>query len=437
MQGGKLTKAKRFASAALILMLLFGAACSKTRTQYRQAARDFRKGELDSSFASGVEILNRKPNHKKSQILLTKAWPRILFEADERLRKLNSLPREQALEQAIPEYEHLLEQQNLLNTVHPFISAKTGEKIELEQRDFAQNLATAKAEAAEIHYQRALVTLSLNDDPDSHKKAYQELKAVVDLIPNYKNAPELMARSRQSAVKRIAVGNFEDKSGSRQKYGSLIDLLSDMLIAKLIRDSEIQKHWDIVSREDIEALLIEQQFGNPQSPNFQDDDILSNFLTAHEIITGKIIQVNYVPERTSEIDLKETKNIITGKETYYTEKGKKREREVHSDISCSYTKYTKTVSVRVTATFSLIEVNTGILKDKDTVTAEYIWTGEWARVNNSGDERALSDETLALIRKMEPFAPEETDLVNFAMDALSDKIVARFRAHVKSLGVGF
>lgn len=432
-----MTKSKSLLYVALILMLLLNAACSKTRTQYRQAARDFRKGELDSSFSRGVEILSRKPNHKKSQILLTKTWPRILYESDERLRKLDSLPREQELKQAIQEYEQLLGQQNLLNTVHPFISTKTGEKIELEQRDFSKKLADAKAEAAEIHYQRAQQILLVNDDPDSHKKAYQELQAALNLIPNYKNAPELLVQSRQSSVKRIAVGTFEDKSGSRLKYGSLIDLLSDMLISKLIRDSEIQKHWDIVSREDIEALIGEQQFGNPESPDFQDDDILSTFLTAHEIITGKIIQVNYVPERQSEIDLKETKNIFTGKETYYTEKGKKREREVHSDISCSYTKYTKTVSVRVTATFSLIEVKTGILKDKDTVTAEYIWTGEWARTKPNGDERALSEETLALIRKMEPFAPEETDLVNFAMDALSDKIVARFRAHLKTLEMGF
>ncbi|MCB5223884.1 MAG: CsgG/HfaB family protein [Candidatus Cloacimonadaceae bacterium] len=432
-----MTPSRRLLTAALAMMMLLGMACSKTRTEYRQAARDFRKGELESSLNRSVEILSRKPKHSKSQVLLAKTWPRFLFEADERIRKFNALPREQALEFIIPEYEQLIKQQKLLESVHPFINAKTGEQIELELRDFEQTLADAKLEAAEIHYQNGLQILSLNNDPDAHRKAFNEFQTVVELVPQYKDTPALLARSRQFAIKRIAVGNFDDKSGSTLKYGSLIDLLPDMLISKLIRDPEIRKYWDIVSREDIEAILNEQQYGNPQSPDFEDENILAKFLTAHEIITGKIIQVNYVPERESEVDLRETKNIMSGKEAYYTNKGKLKERDVYKDVSCVYTKYLKTVSVRVTATFSLVEVSTGILKDKDTVTAEYVWTGEWARIKeNGGDERALSEETMALIRKLEPLPPEESDMVNLAMNELTDKIVARFRLHLQNSVLG-
>ncbi len=434
--GGILTLSRKLFTAALVVMMLLCVACSKTRTEYRQAVRDFRKGELESSLARGVDILSRKPGHTKSQVLLAKTWPRLVFESDERIRKFNALPREQALEFIIPEYEQLLKQQKLLESVHPFINAKTGERIELELRDIEQNLADAKLEAAEIHYQNGLQILTQNNDPDAHRKAFLEFQTVVDLIPQYKDAPALLARSRQYAIKRIAVGAFEDKSGSTLKYGSLIDLLPDMLISKLIRDPEIRKYWDIVSREDIEAILHEQQYGNPQSPDFEDENILAKFLTAHEIITGKIIQVNYVPERESEVELRETKNIMAGKEPYYTSKGKLKERDVHKDVTCTYTKYLKTVSVRVTATFSLVEVSTGILKDKDTVTAEYVWTGEWARIKNNGDERALSEETLALVRKLEPLPPEESDMVNLAMSELTDKIVARFRLHLQNSGLG-
>ncbi len=49
---------------------------------------------------------------------------------------------------------------------------------------------------------------------------------------------------------------------------------------------------------------------------------------------------------------------------------------------------------------------------------------------NGGDERVLSAEALALIQKEEPFPPAEMDMVNFALDKLSDEIVARVRAYV-------
>ena len=86
--------------------------------------------------------------------------------------------------------------------------------------------------------------------------------------------------------------------------------------------------------------------------------------------------------------------------------------------------------MRITATFSLIDVKTGVTKNGDTVTAEYPWTDVWGRVVNGGDERVLSAEALALIQKEEPFPPAEMDMVNFALDKLSDEIVARVRAYV-------
>lgn len=422
-----MTLLKRLLMATLVMLMLAGMACSKNKALYKQAAREYKKGEWEASLATNVQVLQQKSSNTKAQKLIKKTYSKLLTEGEERLKKLSSKPPDDALDKKVREYTQLLAYQNLVKPINPLTNPKTGEKYEFEFRDYEDMLAKSKLDAAEHHYQQGVRILAVNESPDSHRKALLEFQAALDYIPSYRDAAQLFTRSRELSTKRIAVGIFEDKSGTRSKYGSLIDLLTDTIISRLVKDTTIREYWDIVSRDNITDLLTEQQYGD--APSADNSTELGRFLGAHEILTGKIIQVNYVPERTSEFEMKETKNMVTGTETYTTDKGKVREREVKGDVSCVYTKSTKTASVRITAAYSLIDVSTGVMQDKDTVTAEYVWTDVWGRVT-SGDERVLSGEALSLIRKAEPFPPAEADMVNSAMDKISDEILVRLRNHV-------
>ncbi len=421
---------KQILTAGLLALMLMSLACSKNRSLYSQAVREYRRGELEASLNSSVELLQRKPDYYKAQKLVKKTYPRLLEEGERRLLELGEAPPEQKWDRNVEEFARLAGYENQVRKIDPLVNPKTVEKYNFEYRGYQDKLNQSRLTAAEYHYQKALEILGQSDAPDHQRKAAQEFQAALNHVPNYRDAAQLFTNSRRLATKRVAIYVFEDKSGTRSKYGGLIDLLTDTLIAKLVQDKTVSEYWDIVSRDQIEALLTEQLYGNTEVPQAENSNELSRLLGAHEIMTGKIIQVNYVPERTSELELRETKNMITGKEKYTTDKGKVREREVKEDVTCVYKRYTKTASVRITATFSLIDVKTGVTKNGDTVTAEYPWTDVWGRVVNGGDERVLSAEALALIQKEEPFPPAEMDMVNFALDKLSDEIVARVRAYV-------
>ncbi len=413
------------------MLMLVGMACSKNRSLYRQAAREFRSGDLEASLVNSVEVLKNDPSHGKAQKLVQKTYPQLLAEAEARLELLREEIPEDYWDQTVAQYSRLASYQDLVRQIDPMVDPKTGETHRFEFRDYESSLAESNLGAAEYHYQKGVSILGLSEAPDSQRKAAQEFQAALNYVPNYRDSAQLYTRARELSTKRVAISVFEDKSGTRSKYGSLIDLLTDTIIAKLVQDPTVREYWDIVSRDQISMLLEEQQYGSSEPPNPGSEPDLGRFLGAHEIMTGKIIQVNYIPDRTSEMELRETKNLVTGRETYTTDKGRVREREVKEDVTCVWKKYSKTTSVRITAAFSLVQVDTGVLDYQDTVTAEYVWEDDWGRVMNNGDIRVLSDEALAYINKAEPFPPSEMDMVNYALDKLSDEILDRVRAHVQ------
>jgi len=392
-----LTLLKRILTASLLALMLLTLACSKNRSLYRKAAREYRHDELEASLNSSVELLRQKPDYYKAQKLIKKTYPRLVEEVEQRLLELGEAPPEVKWDSNVEEYTRLAEYENMVNSLNPLVNPKTGEKYNFENRGYQEKLDQCKFTAAEFHYQKALDFLEQGDNPDIHRNAVKELQATLNYVPDYRDALQLYTHSRQFST-------------------------------KLVQDKTVSEYWDIVSRDQINIVLTEQQYGNSQIPNSGND--FSRLQGAHEIMIGKIIQVNYVPERTSELELRETKNIVTGKETYITDKGKKRQRKVKEDVTCVYRRYTKTASVRITASFTLVDVKTGVAKTGDTVTAEYPWTDVWGRVVNGGDERVLSAEALALIRREEPFPPAEMDMVNVALNKLSDEIVARVRTYV-------
>ncbi len=418
-------------TAVLILILGLSFACSENRALYRQAARDYKRGELAAALENSVILLQRKPSHAKAQKLAKKTYSALMEDGEERLGQIKANNPEDIWDRLVEEYSLLAGYQERVRTVDPLVDPKTGARHYFEFRDYGEKLDQSRQEAAEYHYQKGLAILAASESPDSQRAASKEFEAVMGYVPDFKDAAERLSTTRALSIKRVAVMVFEDKSVTLNKYGSLIDLLTDTIIAKLVRDDTVRQYIEIVSRDQVYNLISERQFAGDFGSEEERDSQLGRFLGAHEIMTGKIIQVNYVPERVSDIELRETKNMVTGKEKYTTEKGKVRERDVKEDVTCVYKKYTKTASVRIIASFNLIEVESGKVKYQDTVTSEFPWTETWGRVVNGGDERALSEQTLAFVRKEEPFPPAEADMVSTALDKISDEILIRVRAYVQ------
>lgn len=420
---------KRVILALAVVSSLFMFSCSRNVALYRQALKEYKQGNFEVSLQSNVQSLMLKPTYVNAQNLIKKTYPTAIAGRESKIRKIQEANPDNMWDLLTQEYSALIDIQNLIKPINPLFNPKTGDTFNFELKDYEEKLASSKSGAAEYHYSLGIALSQSSANPDIQRQAAVEFRTALTFVPNYEDAAARYESARRLAVKRIAILAFEDRSGARTRYGSLIDLLTDSIISMLVQDKSIQEFMEIVTRDQMNALLMEQQFNPTGSPDEWNTSSLGNALGVHEILTGKLIQINYVPPRIVSTEYKETKNIVLGTEKYIDDNGKEKTREIKGDVTCNYKKYTKTCSVKIIASFSMIEVLSGKVKLQDTVNSDYTWTDTWARII-SGDERALSETTLALINKEEPFPPSEVDMVNYALNLLSEEIVAKVKIYL-------
>lgn len=412
----------------LIILFLLGA-CSKNVQLYRQAVKEYNQGQFEKSLATNVSSLELKRTYVKAQNLVQKNFPKVVADREARIASLRAAAQEDMWDQLVVEYQSLIAIQKLVSPFNPLYNPKTGTAFEFTLKDYLPELTKSTENAAEFHYAKGLAIAASGGSPDIQRQAADQFKLAQKYIPNYKDSAQRYDSSRQQAVKRIAILAFEDKSGVRNRYGGIIDMLTEAIIGKLVQDKEATAYMEIVTRDQINAVLAERQLTSPGVSEETLGTTLGSLLGADEILTGKILQINYVPPRTTYLELKETDKIEV-KQEVVDGKGKKKTEKVKTDITCNFNKYTKTASVQIIASFAMVEVATGKVKLQDTVTSEYPWTDFWVRVTG-GDERALAPATKALANKAEPLPPSEVEMVNTALATLSDIIVDKVRNYVK------
>ncbi len=413
----------------LILALLLAAGCAKNVRLHQQAAKEFKKGLFEQSLDSSVRSLELKPGYAKAQKLIKQSYPKAVAAREAQIRQLDATGKPDRWDLIVPHYRALLEIQNKVAVFDSLYDKKSGQSYRFEQKDYASQLHEALQRASEYHYARGTDIAASDTYPDVQREAVAEFELTQTFIRDYKQVVPKLAAARKAAVKRVAIMAFADRSGSEGRYGGVVDLLTEAIIGKLVRDPEAMRYLEIVTRDQIDAILAEQQLTAPDLTEADNAVSLGARLGVHEILTGKVIQINYIPPRVTSTDLKETATIEE-KQEYTTESGKKKTKKVKTEISCDYRKYTKTASVKIIASFSMVEVGTGRVKLQNTETAEFPWTGEWGRVLG-GDERALKRETKDFCAREEPWPPTETELVNSALGVLSGSIAAKVRDYVK------
>jgi hypothetical protein len=420
----------RLKIAGLILLIIFVAACSKNVTLYRQASKEYNKAQYEESLDTSVASLMIKPEYTKAQELIKKTYSKVVAVREARINQIEAAKEEDMWDKLVAEYTALIGIQNKVAPLNPLRDSKTGETYVFEIKNYEEPLAESKLKAAEYHYNKGIELARSSDNPDTQRKAAEEFRKTLEYIPNYKDADLRYEETRESAIKRIAILSFEDKSGSGTKYGSLQDLITDSITSKMLQDQLISKHTEIITRDQIEALMLERQFAAPEIITESSATEFGAVLGAHEILTGKVVQINYVGPRVKTMELRESKNMVTGEETYIDDKGKEKTRKIKEDVVCVYDKYTKTTSVDIIISFNLIEVPSGKIKLQETITSGHSWSDVWGRVN-SGEIKILSEEALDLVSKEEPLPPSEVDMVNTALQDICSGIVEKIREYVR------
>jgi len=324
------------------------------------------------------------------------------------------------------EYEALVKLNQTIKSLPTLVDKKTRRLIRFELGDYAEALAETKTNAAEAHYQEGL-RLSQKKGVDFQKQAAKEFKAAQQFRPDYKDSASRYQTCRQAGIKRVAIIPFEDKSGKRGRYGAVSEMITDQIISQVMSDPSAMEFLELVSRDQLEHIMREQQLEMSDLVDEQTAVRLGRLMGVHKILTGKITQIITVPARTVKKPEKQKARVVVKTEKYTDSKGKKKKRYIWGDVEATVTFYTRTAGASIVGSYKIIDVETARIERSESFTGESKFKYEWATY--SGDERALDRKASELVKKGERPAPTAEQLVNQAAENLSTSLAKSLKEY--------
>ncbi|HMQ07643.1 MAG TPA: hypothetical protein PKC30_10110 [Saprospiraceae bacterium] len=182
------------------LLLLFTSlifwSCSTSSTKL------FQRGDYDGAIFKSVNQLKKKPNSAKEAEILDRSFRNANLLDNERVRflKRENDPRNQ--DEIVQLYLKLRNRQTLVNTVTPIIV--NGRRVQYEYIDYDEEIIAAKSQATEFLYDNAQ-RLMKNEDKESYRQAYYELKRVEEYAGNYRDVRRLRQEAWDRGVSRALV----------------------------------------------------------------------------------------------------------------------------------------------------------------------------------------------------------------------------------------
>jgi hypothetical protein len=411
------------------LILLVACAASTQYGKLEQSARQqYQSGNYDQAVYDSAASLRINPTYDKSQTLIQEAFRVAVDVHKSRIDELNPSTSKFKWDDIVSEYEQLIKLNKTVRELPTLINQKTNEVIKFEVVDYSKNLADAKTNAAEAHYQEGL-RLSKQENTDFQKKAAIEFKAAQSFVPGYKDAGEFYEKSRRAGIKRIAIIPFADKSGKAGRYGAIAEETVDGIVSQVMNDQSATEFLEIVSRDQLEQVMHEQKLMVTDVIDEKTVVQAGKILGVHEFVTGKITQIVVTPERTTNSTVREETDVCDNTRKYIDKDGKKQEECIWSKAFANVTKYKRTAGATISGSYNIIDVKTAKVKDSQSFKGEYKFDCVWARI--SGDKRALSKDSQDLVAKDEQVAPVAEEMVNKAVGNLSDTLASSFKRYAR------
>ncbi|UZR95119.1 CsgG/HfaB family protein [Chondrinema litorale] len=428
-------------SIFLLIFALSLTQCTAQQRRFRKNAEEaFEQRRFDDAVINAVNSLYEKPEkNTQAQEVLELAFPRFINDYEDKIAMLKassaSYSSDNTVEQRreiITRYETLIKYTNDVKNLPPAAFSMKRRNIELEYKEFynelaeaKQNLERGKEDAAESHYQEAL-RLMANGGIDNNKTAAKEFKKALGYVPGYRDAAQKYEDARKAGTTRVAIIPFENKSG-KTNYGALGEYITDQVIASIFDDKSAMEFLEIIDREQLELVINEQKLG---ASGLLDDNTLveiGKVLGVQEILTGRITQIISDREQvTSEnqqvkdnvkVKVGEKKNSDGKTEAVYRDK----------EVSAVVTIYNKTAGARMSGSYKILDVQTARLLETEAFSESYEFNHEWGSYR--GDERALSYKYKQLVQVREKNPLSDGERINYVATKLASDLAVKLKEY--------
>ncbi|MEL6132119.1 MAG: hypothetical protein AAFR59_02005, partial [Bacteroidota bacterium] len=272
---------------------------------------------------------------------------------------------------------------------------------------------------AEMHYQEGLAHMT-STDLDMNKAAAREFKRAMEFFPGYKDCQAKYEIARKAGTKRIIILPFGNRT-NLDYLGGIGEMAGDRMISLLANDPETMEFLEIITTDEIQPALSElgQNYGSEL--NSYTARQLAEKLNAHEVWTGRFLQVIAAPPKRTVSDVKIVKTRVkTGEETYTNSKGKQKTRAVYGDVTAAVKDYSEFYETTLIGSFTIIKADPGSQPIPQEFSYRNSYSSNW-NVFIRGDKRAFK----AHINHKEdipPLASRVDNLVNVSAEKISDII---------------
>ena len=407
----KITIPLAIQSTFILLLTVSCAMFTQYGTLESSARASYRRGDYDKAVLDCAQALKINPEYEKALILIQDAHKAALASHDNKISILKQSEDKFKWDQLVLEYESLNRLREALLYLPVLTSPATGNQITLPVPDYSSELSSAKENAAEGHYQEGLSLLEL-EGIDNSRQAAHEFKLAQNFVANYKDASARYEEARATAVLRLAIIPFEDKSGKTETYGAVAEIIIDETIERIMGDRSATEFLEIITRDELDHVLKELKLGTSGLIDQETAVELGNIVGAHKTLTGKVTQIIYTPIRTVKKRKTEKTKVVVRKEKYVDENGEEQIKNIEETVKAYVNIYTITTKASIKGSYRITDVNTGKLDWSDSFSGFADFSEKWATF--TGDKRALKWKQKNLVEKGEQLAPVEDEMISQA-----------------------
>lgn len=349
----------------VLISILILSACASGKKLYE-------RGAYYEAVMTSVQRLRQNPDHKKSAEALKSAYPMAM-------EYLKSDVDNQINSNSPNKWRNAIASYDKINQMYESIrQSPAALKIIKEPKNFYAEIAPLKEKAAEESYLAGIDALMKGTREDA-KRAYYNFADAQSFSPNYKDVVEYLEKSKDEATLKVVVEQVAVPARYSLSGGFFQNKVEEFLHQNY-PDRGFIKFFTPVEAERLKPARVDQYL------RLQFDD----FTVGNTNVTERIETMKKDSVKVGEVKV-DGKNV-----------------PVYNTVTAKVTTVRKEVISRGVLSMIVLDAKSnGVLTHKK-FSGEYTWFSTWARFN--GDERALTDQQLALIKRKEQQPPPAQDL---------------------------
>lgn len=371
----------------ILLVIITLSACQSGKKLYE-------RGAYYEAVLTSVQKLRQNPDHKKSAEALKNAYPLALdfLQTDAKNQIASNSPNK--WRNAISAYDKI-------NQMYESIrQSPKALKIIKDPKNFYTEIGPLKEKAAEESYNAGIEAL-MKGNRDEAKKAYYNFADAQTFSPGYKDVVEYLNKSKDEATLKVVVHQLAVPA----RYSLSGDFFQDKVEEFLHQNYPDRGFIKFYTPEEAERIRLNRI---DQYLKIAFDD----FTVGNTNVTERI-------ETMKKDSVKVGEAKINGKNV-----------PVYNTVTAKVTTVRKEVISRGLLSMIVLDgKSNGVLTHKK-FSGDYTWVSTWARFN--GDERALTDQQIALSKKKELQPPPAQDLFLSFADPIYSQLTSGLQSFYRS-----